>query len=189
MTKVIAQQTSSHIVHDRESVARYFGVTTDAVNGWARNGMPGTPGRAGGHGWYSLAAIGQWLYRRGQRTGSGGGGPVGAPQGARGQYEHYRALYWGLKCKRELGKVVPKEVLERECMLRSASFCAVIDEAPGVLGPLVAGKSAQDASAIIRDWGDEVKQRLYGRETDLAGSDEREGGANEGLGDLKDMEV
>lgn len=136
-----------------------------------------------------MAEIGQWLYGR-SRGGSGGGGDGhhSAPKGSRAQLEHYRALYWGLKCKRELGKVVPKEVLERECMARSSAFCAVLAEAPGVLAPLVAGKSVKDAMEVIRRWNDGVRRDLYGTDDDLSDKEDSESDMNEPLIDMEDVE-
>ena len=143
-------------------MARFFGVTVDAVNGWSKNGMPGTPGRAGAKGRYDLGAIGQWLYGRQRRNGNHTDDTNPLPRSAKARYEHYRALYWAIKCKKELRQLVPVEEMERACVVRSSTFVNALSSLPGIIGPLGANKSVLDLQEVVRNVCDDILRRLYG---------------------------
>jgi hypothetical protein len=126
-------------------VAAFFGVSVQAVSVWRQSGMPGTPGH------YDLAEVLNWLRTKGPWRPKAE--IVSGP--AKDMRLEYQAQREGVKLRKELGELIPREHVHATYQELAESLRGAGDVLQRVYG--------EAALEILNDALDRARDAINGR--------------------------
>lgn len=146
--KPVGSRPAAWIVTTQNEVARFFGVSTEAIEQWRKASMPGRRGR------WDLAKIAQWRLGKARRKEDPEDDDVhtSAMRAAKLKREQAAAELQRLKVEQVAGRLIDRDEVESGHLARTRYFVAVLERIPSELIPRVCGVALADAQAVAEAW-------------------------------------
>lgn len=165
----IAENPLKFFVSNKPHLAAVFGVSTTTIDVWIRNKAPRKTPRG-----YEIGAWIRWLRAwRGLGTEQAAEGDTeGNSAGGESKVEAdrrkaiYRAGIDGLTYHKLKSDLISRNQYEQALNARSGWFVQVLSALPGQLAPLVGGKSASQAKAVMGEHCKALIRWAYGESSD-----------------------